>query len=122
MAQITQISCPPWISQIFLPSLGSEVCTGYRKNLRDQGWAGNLRYLRNLRGAKKARDGRMRSMPLTMRSVGIDIKKHLQLPVDGLARQLVAHLIEQGMRLAEIAAKGQLQHNFPDKQILDAGY
>jgi DNA-binding NtrC family response regulator len=26
---------------------------GDRKNLRDQGWAGNLRYLRNLRGRKR---------------------------------------------------------------------
>ena len=35
---------------------------GDRKNLRDQGWAENLRYLRNLRGGKDSR--RFRSIPV----------------------------------------------------------
>ena len=39
------------ISQIYLNTDACSMPKGGKKNLRDRGWAGDLRYLRNLRGA-----------------------------------------------------------------------
>ncbi len=38
IAQITQMSCTPWISQIFPITIGHQGCFGIEKNLRDRGY------------------------------------------------------------------------------------
>ena len=38
IAQITQMSCTSWISQIFPITIGHQGCFGIEKNLRDRGY------------------------------------------------------------------------------------